>query len=273
VNIAKALSPQQLSTLESNDAVTVKKCKSAIRDYMGLNASDPILSNQKVRQAISLALDREAITKAVYLDEYGSPAVSGVSAVYEATDGKDFYEHDLKRAKQLMSEAGYADGFPLKLSITPSNPGDYVQSLAVLIQDQLKEIGIDVTIDTIASNPTFTQMGSEHQFQAYIWNETPAVGNPGLGANITFGCTASQNYGGFCDEAIDAQAKTTLAHTAATPEYEADVNKLSAMIDQAQPAIYIEDVVKAEPISTCAAMVPQSFQVDWSPLSEPVIEC
>ncbi len=273
VNIAKVLSPQQLASLESNPNVTVKKCVSSIRDYLGLNASDPILSKVEVRRAMSMAIDRGALAEGIYLEEYGTPATHGVSAVFEPEQGDSFYRYDPEEAKRLLAQAGYPDGFPLTISITPSNPGDYVSSLAVLLQSQLGAIGIDVTINTVASNPTFTAAGAERQFQAYIWNETPAVANPGLGATVTFGCTASQNYGGFCNEEIDAQAKRTLAHTNNTPEYRADINKLSEMINQEQPAIYLVDVVKPEPISTCAASIPQSFQVDWSPLSEPVIYC
>lgn len=116
-------------------------------DYTGFLLVDrdgtlnPALGDVRVRQAINHALDREALVKALAAG-YGVPTTQIISpsnpGYDEALD--DAYPYDVDKAKQLLAEAGYADGFTL---VMPSN--DFVpESEFAIYADQLAQIGITV---------------------------------------------------------------------------------------------------------------------------------
>lgn len=105
--------------------------------------SEPI-GDVRVRQAISMAFDREAMVNAVY-DGYAipnaQPYLEGMSGYQE--DQEDIYAYDPERAKELLGEAGYEDGFDLTI---PSH-APQTQQIERYIRQALADIGIRVTFD------------------------------------------------------------------------------------------------------------------------------
>ncbi len=98
----------------------------------------------RVREAISLALDTEAITNAVY-GSLGQVAdsilINGVN--YYTSIG--VHEYDPDRARELLAEAGYADGLDM-LCVIPNTPTN--ESCATIIQAYLREVGINMTVES-----------------------------------------------------------------------------------------------------------------------------
>lgn len=110
--------------------------------YISFNCSVKPFDNPKVRQAVSLAVDTEAIVYAVY-GEYAEVSKSFVAPTitgyYEADS--EFVGYDPEKAKALLTEAGYPNGFECTL-VSNGN-----QSIAEMIQAQLAEIGINVKLN------------------------------------------------------------------------------------------------------------------------------
>jgi len=116
-------------------------------DWQGLLLSDregkltPALKELKVRQAINMALDRKAILKTLGAG-YGT-VTEQVFPTYSPSFDKSLdktYPYDVDKAKQLMSEAGYADGFTLSMPRVNLLPA----ASFTLVADQLSKIGITV---------------------------------------------------------------------------------------------------------------------------------
>lgn len=105
----------------------------------------PALGDKRVRQALNHALDRDAIARAVYgpLGEGTSQPNTPGSDGY-AEDLADAYSYDPARAKSLLREAGYADGFELSLPY-PSYQGDNAKVMQA-VADQLSNIGVKVRL-------------------------------------------------------------------------------------------------------------------------------
>lgn len=103
------------------------------------------LADQRVRQAINYAIDREAITTALYAGDgiaSSEVALPGSEDYSEAT--ADMYPYDPEKAKQLLAEAGYPDGFTVKaLSTGFANIGLAGQAIAA----QLEKVGITLELD------------------------------------------------------------------------------------------------------------------------------
>lgn len=110
--------------------------------YLSFNCSIEPFNNTKVRQAISLAIDSDAIVKAAYR------GYADTSKSFLAPDNwgykdveSEYNQYDVERAKELLAEAGYPDGFTCTL-VSNSN-----QTVAEMIQAYLKEIGITVELN------------------------------------------------------------------------------------------------------------------------------
>lgn len=103
----------------------------------------------KVRQAISYAMNKQDIIDSVYsgfATELGSNMSPAMGEYY--LDGlQDEYKRDIEKAKKLLEEAGYPDGFKTTISVSSHNT--MYSDIAQITVENLKEIGIDVEIEVI----------------------------------------------------------------------------------------------------------------------------
>jgi peptide/nickel transport system substrate-binding protein len=141
-------------------------------DWNGLMLLDregaitPALGDVRVRQAINMALDRDALAEAGYGDTAQPTAqVFGEAATAFSPDFDSFYEHDLEAAKALMAEAGYADGFTLAVPTL----GQDMDVTWALIGDQLAEIGVTLSLDPVEF-PDFLPGVAEGRWSVAEWS-------------------------------------------------------------------------------------------------------
>lgn len=103
----------------------------------------PAFADVRVRQAIGYAVDRDALIDAVYLgyaEPTAQPFTEGEPGHDAALD--DFYSYDPDRARELLAEAGYADGFSFTYPTQES-----MSTAATAIQGYLAAVGIDMRIE------------------------------------------------------------------------------------------------------------------------------
>jgi len=106
----------------------------------------------RVRKAVAYALDRNVWTD--YYGDFAEPMYSQVPAQYlaggltkeEVEDAGLLYEVDRQKARQLLAEAGYSNGFSLKVVITEDKA---TLDSMLLIQSQLAEVGIDLQLEVV----------------------------------------------------------------------------------------------------------------------------
>ncbi|WP_319496022.1 ABC transporter substrate-binding protein [uncultured Cohaesibacter sp.] len=177
IDFAAVLPFDEYASLKEADGVTVENCVSAARDTLLLNYEDEHLGNPLVRQAISYAIDREAIVQGVFKG-FAKPAVSGISASYNVEGLENYISHDLEKAKALMTEAGYADGFSMSFVVSPTRPGSHAEQEAIFIKDSLAKIGITADIELVASGTTFSERFFKGNYQAMLYQELPAFADP-----------------------------------------------------------------------------------------------
>lgn len=128
---------------------------------------NPALQDERVRKAIALSIDREAIAGAVGADvstPNGQPMNTGTSGYVEGID----FEYDLDEAKKLMAEAGYEDGFDLKILTQSALDPQALRSQA--IASNLEQLGITVELEVIGTGiANFTAESLTKKYEAVIF--------------------------------------------------------------------------------------------------------
>ncbi|PQP14209.1 ABC transporter substrate-binding protein [Rhodococcus opacus] len=114
----------------------------------------PALQKVEVRQAINYAIDRESIAKALF-GEFGVPEWGFVTANAKGDSADFHYDYDPAKAKQLLAQAGFADGFSMNV-ICSGYFGNYGEPLMNAVAQDLKVVGIDLNIQCLPDQASFS---------------------------------------------------------------------------------------------------------------------
>ncbi|MRR12798.1 ABC transporter substrate-binding protein, partial [bacterium] len=112
--------------------------------FLLVNNTDEVLKNEKLRQALSLAIDRQEICDKVF-EGTRVPATGVVppGIVGQKADAFPYAKYDVEEAKAKLAEAGYADGAGLPTIKLSYNSGSGHEDILQLVQEDLKAIGIN----------------------------------------------------------------------------------------------------------------------------------
>jgi len=136
--------------------------------FSGLNLLDragslvPALGDQRVRQAINFAIDRQTVVEAIY-SEFADPTTQTTRDVGFQEELDNYYAYDPDRARALLAEAGYPDGFEFTVASTPFFNGD---TMVQAIAGQLAEVGITLKMESIADATEWSTRMASGEFPA-----------------------------------------------------------------------------------------------------------
>ncbi len=204
---------------------------------MALNNSVEPLNNLKVRQAVCYAIDKEEIIASVVqgsgtrVDSFLSPSMTA----YYNNDLK-VYNVDLEKAKELLKEAGYENGFELTVTV-PSNYQTHVNT-AQVIKNQLEKIGIHVNIELVEWAQWLENVYTNAQYEATIIGHSGKL-DPQDFLN-RFSSTYDKNYFKFSNTAYDELIAKAAATTDQTERAAAYKECQQLLIDEAA-SVYIQD--------------------------------
>jgi len=148
IDIVNLSRPQDVVQIEGVEGLAIDRFPSLNQKTIDLGAETKPLDDVRVRQAISLAVDKQQIMQAA-IGGYGQVIGTMVIGMQDRwgvpLDELPNQGVDIERAKALMVEAGYADGASIKL--TTINGYDWMDPAAVTLKEQLAPIGLDVQIE------------------------------------------------------------------------------------------------------------------------------
>lgn len=150
--------------------------------YLGYNLQRPMFQSKKVRQALTMAIDKEELVKGV-LFGLGQPAVGPYKpGTWVYNDKLEPYPHDPERARRLLAEEGWRDsdgdgvldkdGRPFKFTILTNQGNEQRIKTATIIQQRLKQIGVLVDIRAVEWAAFINEFINKGNFDATIlaWN-------------------------------------------------------------------------------------------------------
>lgn len=215
--------------IKSNPKLALNLFPSTRVDFIQLSTKNQYFSNEKVRQAVRYALDLDAMNKLAY-QSAGTPATSFMPyKMLYWNDSLPAPSVDLDKAKSLLAEAGFANGFTTNL-ITVS--GDAAgQAEAVVIKDDLAKIGITVNIESYELVTAYNKEKSgDYGIGERYW--TNDIIDPDEVA--TFGVDVNAGASSFDTYWSDATA-TKLVNDARS---EQDADKRGSMYQQIQQVVW-----------------------------------
>lgn len=206
-----------LPKIENDDNIDVIKQPSIIARYLVLNTQYEPFSDVRVRQAVNYALDTETIIRIAWggaAQELNSVIPPNLSFFKE----QEAWPYNLEKAKELMIEAGYEDGFEV-VFLSP-NISRRLRAVE-MVQQQLEAIGITGSIEStdVASfysaldansidddppKPFIAFGGWSSSTGDADWGLRPLLSTPGFPPNLS-------NYGFFSDSIVDNLVETGLS--------------------------------------------------------------
>lgn len=199
VDLVLEVQPTDYARVSAADGVTGLRTPAGRFLDIVMDNSQPPFNDKRVREALSLTLDREAIVELV-AEGYGTPGNdSPVSPAYQYYSDAPLKQFDPERAKALLAEAGYPDGLELDL-VASVKPG-YRASLAVVVREMAKAGGFDIKVQTIDHSTYLDQVWKKGKFYVGYYNMQPTEGTI---FNLLFTSGASWNETKWNNTAFDA---------------------------------------------------------------------
>lgn len=211
VDLAYDLGITDLESLAGNDKVTTLTTPSNTVWYLGMNVQKAPLDNVKVRQAIAYALNPQDYIDIVFSGEaslaHNTMLPAGVEGYAPDTVP---YDYNVETAKALLAEAGYADGFATTLWCADSQ---VMRDSAVVIQEQLRQIGINAEVKTMEQGQYYSETGKGEQ-DLFIMSKTSIDPDSMLRAMYhteAFGLSGNRSFWATpeTDEMMDKASTTT----------------------------------------------------------------
>ena len=205
-----------------------------------LNNKVKPFNDVRVRQALCYAIDKKAVIDLAF-DGYGTPLGTSMFpsfAKYYDESLTDYYKLDVKKAKELLKEAGYPKGFKMSITV-PSNYTPHVNTATVIVE-LLREIGVTATVKPVDWNTWLDQVYEKRKFETTITGLTSD--------NMTarklldrFGSDADNNFTNYSNKKYDKILKQALAETDDEKQTEL-YRQLEANLTENAANVYLQDM-------------------------------
>jgi len=203
-----------------------------------LNNDYEPFQDTKVRQALCYAIDKDSINEFYAGGRsrlIGSHMIPSITKYYEE-GAEGLYPYDVEKAKELLAEAGYAEGFDLVITVSSA----YSQhvSVAEIMVENLKAVGINASIELVEWSAWLSDVYTDRDYQATV------IGVDGKLAPcswlIRYESTYGSNFFNYSSEAYDstyAQAKSTVDESEKVRLYK----ELQMMLAEEAVNVFIQD--------------------------------
>ncbi len=229
----------QVAPINASDNARVIEAIDTNRDDLILNHQDPVLAQTAVRQAISMAINREALATGPY-QGLVVPALDGMSSKLPHPEGPTELQakYDPDAAKELLATADIPDDWSLKISYNLGRPGPHAEEIATLIAADLGAIGINVELEAVPALADFEAAVGEKSMQSWLYTERPIIADPAYSLSLYLGSTSTLNSSGYANPDLDAAFQEALV-TASGPERDALLEIGNEIVLTEQPIIYL----------------------------------
>lgn len=199
--------PADIGSLKNNENVQLLEKSGMNIGYITFNLRKAPFDNQKVRQALNYAVNKDEILTSVYQGSGIKAKNPMPSTIWGYNDDVADYDYNPEKAKALLKEAGFENGFETEIWAMPvSRPyNPNARRMAEMVQEDWRKIGVEAKIVSYEWGEYLKRMAAgEHTTGMMGW--TGDNGDPDNFLNTLLSCNAVEqgsNYSGFCNKEYD----------------------------------------------------------------------
>jgi len=235
VDFIEPVPPKDVSTLRRDRRIVVTGGPNLSFVGISLNTSKKPFDDARVRRALAYAIDRKEMIEKAF-DGFAQPLLGPpLIPPYWAGNRETYYKLDREFAKRLLAEAGYPDGLKTTIRIGTTS---YHPAFAVVVQSELKKVGIEVEIqatDSASANRAWIE-GNTVMYPIRWWG-ADFVDPDGAFAPL-FTCKGTYNNSRFCDPEFDKLLAKGLEVTSTKERKEAYRVAMKRLAEQ-QPWVFL----------------------------------
>ena len=164
-NFAFPIPYEQAKLLEKNNKLDLVTSPSIMQRYISFNVTQKPFDNPKVREAVNLAINRQALVKVAFAG-YATPATGIVPPAIQYSQSYPAPEYNPAKARELLKEAGYPNGFTTTL--WSSHNHSTAQKVLQFTQQQLAQIGIKVTVTAMDAGQRAAEVEDKGQKESGV---------------------------------------------------------------------------------------------------------
>lgn len=232
IDVITKLPTQAAKELSQDPKYNVFTAPSLNVYYVGLNMQEKKYEDERVRHAMNYAINKDELISSV-LDGYGTVADSAIAPNTLGHSKQKVYEYDPEKAKQLLAEAGYKDGF--EATLWTRNSSLFI-AIAENVALQLDKVGIKAKVQAFESGTLFDMLDYNQGTDLWIGRWSPGTGEANYGIRPNFHTTSfgpNDNNSGFysnadVDRLLDEAVRT------------ADRDEMMSKYAEIQKIIYTE---------------------------------
>jgi dipeptide transport system substrate-binding protein len=218
--------PADLQAMADDEEINLMEQEGLNVGYLAFNVEKAPFDNQKVRQALNVAINKAAIMEAIF---QGTGAVAKnplPPTIWSYNDAVEDYPYDPELAKQMLAEAGFPDGFETDVWAMPVqrpyNPN--ARRMAEMIQADWAKVGVEAKIVTYEWGE-YLKRSKDGEHQSVLLGWTGDNGDPDNFLAVLLGCDAvgNSNRARWCHKPFDdliQQAKVISDQDERTKLYE-----------------------------------------------------
>lgn len=165
IDVARNLTPDQIKGISGNKDLVVETYPKATVYYLGLNQKNEKLKNPKVQEALRWAIDYQGMSESFLKGQMLVHQSFWPAGFYASLEGNP-YKLDVAKAKSLLAEAGYPNGFDIQLDTGNTQP---FTGIAQSIQSTFGEVGVKVTINSAEVKQALTKYRARQHEMIYMY--------------------------------------------------------------------------------------------------------
>ncbi len=204
INFSNEIPPKDFAAITANPELSGITLEGSRFNWLMTNNQRKPFDNAKVRQAVSMALDRQALTDGAFFGQ-ATPILGGVipewnwgySADVKFTSAKG----DPEAAKKLLTEAGFPDGFETTMTIASSFPAQ--MAMAPIIQANLEKIGIKAKIGSMEIPRYWDEVWATSNFDITTMYWLSPLADPDDFVYNNYACNSGTNAQKSCSKEMD----------------------------------------------------------------------
>jgi len=235
IQLTTLADPVSADTARSSEGINVIEQETTDYYLLGFNCKQAPFDDPKVRQALSIGIDRQAIIDAVFFGkgQVTGPIVPTLGDWAQPVEQLPRYQRDVDGAKALLEEAGKSD-LSFKILVGSLYP-EFV-SIALVIQDQLKDIGVTAELEQVEWG-TFIDRWIARDFESFV-SYNSSGNDPDLAVYSMLTTDGSSNAFQYSDDEVDRllmNGRTTTDRE----ERKAFYQELEVAVAEAAPALFL----------------------------------